>query len=178
MGSVRSLIGLILFKDTSKFCETVTEISHQFPKKPLAVHFSTYSSEEFRSGSDNSNAVWAPVIFTFIAISYNWCAKTHILMLATRRKITSFSKCQTAHPMQCRDGVGTLSITHSLQQKQDLVTAWKQDLVTAWGEKLANTDVAGNKTRSSVGGSLPLELVWNQSTAGAEPRDVLGGGRC
>lgn len=46
-------------------------------------------------------------------------------------------------------------------------------MFTILGEKLANTDIVGNRIGSSVGGTLPLELVLNQNTSMLLSPEVL-----
>lgn len=57
-----------------------------FLKKSLAVYFSTYSSEEFKSGSDNSNVIWVAMNFIFIAVSYSWHVKSQVPMSTLEKK--------------------------------------------------------------------------------------------
>lgn len=57
-----------------------------FLKKSLAVYFSTYSSEEFKSGSDNSNVIWVAMNFVFIAVSYSWHVKSQVPMSTLEKK--------------------------------------------------------------------------------------------
>lgn len=115
MGSVRSLIGLFLFKDTSKFCETGTEISHQLmvnlqrnpQQNVLALTVKVLDQGQIIAmlcGLLLSSLLLPSLIISVFKYTF--------LMLATKRKITSVSKCQAA-VTSCH--AGSLAITLSLQ---------------------------------------------------------------
>lgn len=67
-----------------------------FLKKSLAVYFSTYSSEEFKSGSDNSNVIWVAMNFVFIAVSYSWHVKSQVPMSTLEKKKKKNCECHPA----------------------------------------------------------------------------------